>query len=756
MNIKSNDEQLASHSTTTLDLLSCEKEQIHLVTSVQPHGLLLVLGEPELRVLQVSASVEAILGCDPAKAVGQLAETLFSESSIAQIKEILFAHHGEDFRTVERLCITTIDSSVSLQGMLHRYNGLTILETEENATPTNQELTALRHWISEDCPSLFRSTTIPSLLKTTAEKVQSISDFDRVLIYQFDKDWNGTVVAEQRRGFMRSYINQRFPASDIPSQARELYTKNLLRLLVDVDAVPSVITPAINPTTGQQLDLTYSILRTMSPIHIDYLRNMGVKSSMSISLMVKDKLWGLIVCHHSTAKTVDFVTRSLCETIARIVSSSIGRLEEQAITNGQLQLGIRLDQIVANLSKAGNLITSLSRQLPDLLSLTNAAGVALIGDDILEIYGSTPTKETAQEMFTWLKENIKEPIFCSDKLALDCPQWGQIASLASGFIGLDLSAKIPLWILWFRPEQIEEIIWAGNPHKPAEIKSGSEILGPRKSFELWKEIMRSRSRPWKSFEVEAALSLQKHILGLMLAEHIRKDHENNIQREEREDLLAILTHEMNGPAIAMDRILSTLVNNETANVPDDLRETLSVLKTGTCKQVARIQKLLQLLLYDVDKIRLDSTKIDCGEVIREAIAEVVVPAEQSQLQIITDVNQTNYNFKSDPKSIRYLVINLVENAVQATGSSGTIHVSGECSATGLRIQVADNGKGISPEDQTHLFDRFWQGGTAQPFTPKVGIGLNLCQRIVAALNGSISCESALAKGTTFTVLIPNL
>jgi light-regulated signal transduction histidine kinase (bacteriophytochrome) len=399
---------------------------------------------------------------------------------------------------------------------------------------------------------------------------------------------------------------------------------------------------------------------------------------------------------------------------------------------------------------------SLCRQVADLLGITNATGVALIGADVLELSGITPDKETVQKLYSWLSHMEQESLFSSDRLSLDYPQWNEIAPCASGLLAINISGQKPLWILWFRPELIKEVLWAGNPHKPVEIKSNHADLHPRKSFELWKETVRRYCRPWLALEMEAADSMKREIFVLTLAEILRSEKTRKIIQQQREDVLSILAHDMNAPVAAMERILGDLLSDTGGRVPAQLRETLQVLETGNRQQLTRIRKLLRVLAYEVGTAAIDNTQIDCAEIIRQSIAEVVPLSDHGGAQIITTIKQDNGNFKSDPESIRRLVVNLVDNALRAAGSSGTVNVLCETIGTKLRIQIADNGPGIAVEDQEHLFERFWHGSVAKPYAPHVGMGLYLCKRIVDSLNGNISCESELGKGASFTVIVPTL
>ena len=740
---------------TTLDLTACDSEPIHLVDCVQPHGALLVLAELDLKVVQASANARSILHCPESEVLGQLAENLFSDSSTSAIRRILSSQQSSaDIWPAVPCTINIRASSLCLQGLLHRYSGVCVLELESEAVSDVEELNLLRQWISVDLPQLFETVSMSQLLEQALAAVQKLCDFDRVLVYQFDKEWNGSVVAEQKRDFMSSFLNRRFPASDIPRQARNLYMKKLLRILVDADSISSPINPALNPLTGTSLDLTYSSLRSMSPIHMEYVRNMGVAASMSISLIVRNQLWGLIACHHKTAKNVDYGRRSRCELVAKVVSGLIEKVEDLANTKDQLRLAGALDKAVAALNKTDNLNQSLCLQLPDLLSITDASGIALVGDDVLELYGTTPAKEIVVNLFTWLRDTVQEPILHSDRLSIDYPQWREMAGQVSGLIAIDVSTTNPLWILWFRPEQIEEVLWAGNPYKSFELQSNQVVVYPRTSFEVWVESLRGRSRPWKAFEIEAAGSMQKHIFRLKLAEFLRAEKSSKMIRQQREDVLAILTHDLKVPIVAIDRVLQPLIADETGKVPADIRETLRVLQIANGRQRSRIYKLSQVLNYEIGRVGLNVVQIDCAELVRDSIAEVVL--QEGDVRIVTKINQGDHTFKSDRESIVRLVVNLIDNAVHAVGAGGTIEVSCECSITGLVIQVKDDGLGISPADKVQLFERYWHSDVTRSYSAHVGMGLYFCKRIVDNLSGTISCESELGKGSCFTICVPCL
>ncbi len=736
-----------------IDHSLCEEEQIHLIDSVQPHGALLVLEEPTLKILQASEHAYSILHHPDASLHGKLLEDLVSEPSVEQIRKILDSHQSGDFWPVVPCPLTAKESKYRLQGLLHKNNGVCILELEQHYEPDNDAITSLANWISVDFPRVFAAADMSVLLERAATEVHKLSGYDRVLIYKFNEEWHGTVVAEEKRDFMNSYLNHWFPASDIPPQARDLYSKNYIRLLADANGAPNPITPAINPLTGNRLDMTYSVLRSMSAVHIEYLKNMGISASMSISLIVRGKLWGLIACHHKTPRIVDFKTRSLCELVGKVLSGLIGVSEEHTTTAARLKLKLEHDRIAFTLAKSENLQVSLREQIQNLTLVTNARGTAIVGDNILELHGTTPDKETIQELFHWLQHSFHEELFCSDRLALEFPQWRKITSQASGLLAINIPAMNQLWIMWFRPEQIEEICWAGNPHKSVEIDSYEGVIHPRKSFEMWTERVHGRSLPWKSFEREEAQLLQGRIIALMLAQILRDEAVNKSMRQQREDMLAFLTHDLTIHVVAMDRVLSILLDDKTGKIPQDIREILHILDSANQDQRARIKKVMQVLLYELNNEGFIPVEIDCAEIIRESVAELILQPEQNA-QISCTINHNEYGFTSDRESIKRLLRNLIDNALRATGTQGHVHVSCEFSREGLTVKVSDDGPGIAQDDQKLIFERFWQGGKTT-YAPRIGTGLYLCKRIVDRLAGTISFECVPGKGTCFTVFVPN-
>ncbi len=747
---------------TEFDLSNCEQEPIHLIGSIQPHGFLLALKEDDLTIQHSSANTQFLLGIPYQELIGQKLEKLIGSTSCRQITDA--AAGGAPLR---RICPLPINpsgrtSTPTLQATLHRCDELLILEAEPVAAQPMDSTNNLTHELTSAFPALFSASAISDLLSGTAREIQRITDFDRVLIYQFDDDWNGTVVAEHRRDFMPTYMNQRFPASDIPRQARELYEKNWIRLLVDVDATPSPVMPAVNHKTGRQLDMSFSILRSMSQFHIEYLKNMDVRASMSISVIKDGRLWALIACHHKQPKLVDYTTRALCEFLAQLLSMLVSSMEHAQHTEYSLSLKKVQGRLLRNLSLEKDLTDGLAGSSAEVLEATAARGFALFFQGQLTCAGLTPSPEDLHNLHVWLNNTPNSPVIFTHRLSTLCPFARSFAESASGLLAVPISRDSGDWLAWFRPEVIQEIQWAGNPEKPVLFDEGNMRIHPRKSFELWKERLLATAQPWKQAEIDSALELRNNILHFVLGQFIRRhqaEAEVHKQREQfhlqREDWLAALAHDLQTPAIGADRLLELLVGGALGPMPDDQRELLMMLKESNSKQLNRILTLLEVFRYQTETGRLKCQPTALEPVISKCIEELMPQARSRRIEVRTENKADSALVVADMEALHRLVVNLLDNAIKFSKDGAEVEIIWESAGANVLLHVRDNGPGIPEADQKYLFERFWQGGVPGKYHVSIGLGLYLSRQIATALGGDIACHSSPGKGTTFTVTLPS-
>jgi len=518
------DRQITIPALAEVDLTDCDREPIHISGQIQPHGVLLVVREPQLEILQVSENTQELLGVEAESAIGQDLSLFFAEVQLEKLNACLL---NENLKTVNpiKLSVEKADKSLEFDCILHRGEGVLIVELELATTQENLSVFSFYHSVRSTVSKIQSAQNLKELCQQTVEEVRRISGFDRVMAYQFDPEGNGAIIAEEKVESLSPFLGLNYPKSDIPKQARQLYLLNWLRLIPDINYQPVPIIPGKNPVTKQSLDLSLSVLRSVSPIHIEYLQNMGVAATISISLIKDKKLWGLIACHNYTPKYLNYEVRAACEFIGQVMSLELQSKEGNEDYDYKLHLKSIQTQIFEDISTSENLSEVLVKCQHNLLEAVNAQGAAIVfGDNCYQV-GQTPQGESLKYLTNWVQKKLKKEIFYTDSLTKFYPEAEEFKDTASGCLAIAISPTQKIYILWFRPEVIKTVNWAGNPNKPVEIDAdGSHRLSPRKSFELWKENVSCQSLPWKQCEIDAALELKKAMINIVLrqAEKLEK------------------------------------------------------------------------------------------------------------------------------------------------------------------------------------------------------------------------------------------
>lgn len=498
-----------------VDLTNCDKEPIHIPGLIQPHGILFVLQEPQLKILQVSHNTFQTLGIHHQEIFGKNLSG-FLDSQLVQLIEKKLTEEFEIINPLN-LSINTPKGELFFEGILHRSDGLLILELEPVNSKKFSNFFSLYHLVQVPITKIQKILTLNELCQAIVEEVRKMTGFDRVMVYQFDAEDAGTVIAEDKLEGLSPYLGLHYPASDIPRQARHLYALNLLRLIPDVNYQPVELFPVDNPVTNQPLDLSFSVLRSVSPIHIEYLKNMGVGASMSISLIRNRKLWGLIACHHQSPKYVSYEVRTACELLGKVMALELASKADNEKLDYRIKLNSIQSKFVESIFQEESFVDGLLEEKSNLLDLVGAQGVAICANENLSLIGQTPELADIQALINWLATNMEQDIFYTDSLPKLYPTAEKFKEVASGLLALSISNLQKHYVVWFRPEVIQTVNWAGNPNKPVEVKQNGEIrLTPRKSFELWQETVRLKSLPWKPCEIEIALELRSTIVGIAL------------------------------------------------------------------------------------------------------------------------------------------------------------------------------------------------------------------------------------------------
>ncbi len=503
---------LASPAFGQATLANCEREQIHLAGSIQPHGVLLAVQDPENIIIQASANASDFLKIDP------LVGRPLSEIDGNLLLQIL-PHLGGPLHSKPMTVRCSLGSPQRrFDCTIHRpSNGGIILELEPAGPSVNlaPALDGAFHRITS-------SSSLHSLCDETATILKEITGYDRVMVYRFDDEGHGEIFSERRRPDLEAFLGNRYPASDIPQIARRLYERNRVRLLVDVNYSPVPLQPRLSPLNGRDLDMSLSCLRSMSPIHQKYLQNMGVGATLVCSLMVCNRLWGLVACHHYEPRFVPFDVRAVCEALAEACAIRIAALESFAQSQSELVVRRLEQRLIEAVSRDGDWQTALFDGAQSLLQPLAASGAALLFEGQVTTIGDVPGTQRIREIGAWLDRKRKDrpgvalENFVVTSLTIDEPSFIDIRPVASGLIAAPLSASPGEYLIWFRPERITTVTWGGDPLKPVIIGDDPSDLSPRRSFAQWHQLVEGKCDPWSPAEISSARMIGETVADVAL------------------------------------------------------------------------------------------------------------------------------------------------------------------------------------------------------------------------------------------------
>lgn len=498
---------------TPIDLDNCAREPIHIPGSVQPRGVLAVVREPDLTVRQVSANVAELLGRSVDEVLGGPLSALVGADQAALIEKAA-ANFGDLRQRNPIECdIDVAGHRRAFDAILRREpGGVLLVELEIAYGERPYSFPNTYQGVRSSVEELNRAATLTDLYDTAARAVRELTGFDRVMVYRYDEDYNGEVVAESKREDLNSFLGLHYPATDIPAQARALYEKNWIRLISDVGYTPAPLVPSVDPDVGTPVDLTFATLRSVSPIHIEYLQNMGVRASMSISLLRHGRLWGLIACHHYAGPHLPpFGTRVAAEFLGSTLSLRLVDQFEDDELHRRLTAQAVLNKLTAAAMDDSTALATALLGAPNLLDLVPADGVVVDIEGHHLSRGSVPPQDILSAVAAWAR-GAGDEIARTESLAQELPAIDLDPQVAAGALVLNLPDG--QYAAWFRREVLRSVDWGGDPHNKAiAVSEGDEIrLSPRKSFERWRETVRRSSEPWTPSETDSAEGLRRQLV----------------------------------------------------------------------------------------------------------------------------------------------------------------------------------------------------------------------------------------------------
>ncbi|TPE46185.1 ATP-binding protein [Pontibacter mangrovi] len=744
---------MQNYQNFNVDLSNCDSEPIHLIGRIQPHGFLVILNRQSLVVEQVSQNIGCFLAADVVTLPGQPLQALTSPGEYEELLANLNAGVAGNAQLLEL-------QGKKFLGFLHQSQGSLVLECEPyESQASDRETLELLSAYSSLQAELDRVSTLQEQAELTVKFIQKFITYDHVMLYRFDEDWHGEVIAEKLQGEGRSYLHHHFPATDIPAQARELLVKKTVRQIVDVSAPAVDIKPYLNPATGQPSNIILSELRNPSEIHLEYLQNMGVQATLSLSIVVGGKLWGIIACQHKSAHFVNYWKRQVCNNVAQAFANNVLAQQEHRDVQQLKVYRQKKDALVQQLMRAPDLGEELQKQPERLLSINAAGGVALLLGGHYFSAGAVPDKEDVQGLVDWLSASMADGLFCTRELSAHFPAASKYKQLGSGLLALEVSKFNNEFLLYFKPEITEARIWAGKPEKNKEEVAGR--IHPRKSFSGWSQQIKEKSQPWALNEVDVAQMFVKDLTAIMLRnqkkdlldlnEKLQLSGEMMQAKNRRlEDFTKIIAHNLRSPLSNMEGLTDLYLEQPSGQ---ERVEIVQHMRNVIRNMGNTLEDMNQILENELN-LHLSFTEVNLADVVDKELQNLQAALLERKAHVEKDLQVANvWAPKVYMESIAH---NLISNALKYSSPERVpeIYIKSWQEAGKVYFSVSDNGLGIDLKRHGHklfgLYRTFHVNKNAK------GLGLYLTKAQVEAMGGDIKVDSAPKQGTTFTVILNQL
>lgn len=731
-----------------VNLENCAQEPIHIPGSIQENGFLCAFDEAGEVIRFCSGNAAQFTGIEYKDLLGKNCAAVFPELHAWLATVELTEPANRVIRVNGR----------ELEFTVHRSGKHIICESTGTPPPEDEQIDSFA--LSKQFLGFMENTyTLSELCQAIAHSTKQTTGYDRVMVYRFDKEYNGEVIAESKEPHLESFLGLHYPHTDIPPQARELYIKNQLRVITDVHYTPvPIYTPDDNGDT--HLDLGLAALRSISPIHIEYLQNMGVGATLTISLLYKGALWGLIACHHYSAKPLSTKQRIAAKLQGHFITSQIDtrQLNEEyqfskasnAAADHLLTLKVELQQ-----DSVEQFVNN-----PALLRVCNANGVAILFNGKAYKAGLTPPDADIEALCNILAASTSNTTFHTTSLERDIPAVQQTFASTPGLIYHALDTFSLNCILWFRAETVFEVNWAGDPTKA--IEKNKDGLSPRKSFEKWQEIVRGRSKEWTGFEIANSQKIsgvaERLINAMQLAEEESKQRKLmdtlKTTNDELENINWVSSHDLQEPIRKIQLISSMILSEREKENHESMLSNVERIHASAVRMHNLMRDILRYSklnhsgeafgLADLEKLAKEVTA-EMNESIHEKNAVVTI----GKLPVINGV----------PFLLRQLFSNLLLNSLKFSSPGRAPHITivpaEEQQKKEYVIEYRDNGIGFESKFNELVFNVFSRLNTTND-QPGSGIGLALCRKIMKTHKGTIHAEGTPGEGVVFRLSFPML
>ena len=742
---------------TVFDVDECAREAIHLLGSVQSHGALLALAEPELTVAVASSNTAAVLGVAPEALLGLPVADILGPEQAEQLHQA--ASDDDGVAAIVPVQLEEREAGYQLEVSVHRGDGLVICEFEPSADEPFR-FSSFYPAVRRALLQLESTRTVADLCQAAVRQMRAFTGYDRVVAYRFDGDGPGEVIAEDAAPGWEPWLGLWFPAIDVPPQARRLYLRNWIRVIADVDDRGAALIPPLRPGTESPLDLSSSALRTVSGYHLEYLRNIGVRGSMSVSLIKDGRLWGLIACHSGVPRRLTADQRAACEMFGIALSLRLDAIEDRQRAADQAEARRILQQMTAAAEafapeRFGEHIVAGSAQLCDLIG---ADGIYLRFGAASYTSGLVPDLAgAAQALLARLPSVPVGQVWSTHRLREEAGELAHLAGDCAGVLLVPLSSAGDV-LAWFRGEVSRTVRWAADPERPVVTGSRGQRLTPRGSSSVWLQTVRGQCLPWSGRDHGIAEETYRALLEAAVrhaAAPSTAGAEFARGHDELEAFARAASHALTEPLRGIAGY-ATVIREDSAALDDVTVKRLDTIRWLVWRMDELLNSLLEYSRLGLADLRmtpvsLDDVLDDIEEILGARFAEADMQLRRPmRLGVVS----------GDRIRLQEVLVNLISNAVKYAAADlprwvevGYEDVVPPDAGQPVRaFYVRDNGTGIWADQQQYvarLLDEPGARGGGEGDGEDAGAGLTISRRIVERHGGRLWVRSAPDQGTTF-------
>lgn len=725
-----------------MNFQDCHEEQIHIPSYIQSYGYLLGLNAEDKTIQFYSENISQLFDIE-----GDILGDPFGDHYDAFrkiIKSPIYQNvdtkSKEATKNLGRISINQEDYHLTI----YKFHGLIYIELEKYYSKQIS-----RNTIYSGIKDIQSARTEEEIWASLVKNIKEITGYDRVMIYKFRSDGSGKVIAEEKQPYMESFMNLHYPESDIPRQAKALYQLNYKRIFSNVNSKPIPVR-----TLLPQVDMTYSTVRAMSPTHGIYIKNSGASSSFSTSIIVDNKLWGLVACQNVEPKHIDLFSRVQSETCTIIAANAYYSVKSRMVIENEALFTLKSTQLKNKLYQYDNLRESLSKNLETILEISNADGFAAVFDTEVESAGEVPEDAVIAEIAKWARKNMVTSLYHDDSFALkyseDIPDLDQ---RASGIVICFLGKERNRILIWFRKEFREHIDWAGNPEKKVELveinDQRKKIISPRTSFMIFSEEIQGKSKYWSNKDLLEIRKIHDTILETVQHQFERIYQLNKELQQVNEELDSFshtISHDLATPLTVIKLNMQMLAKNKTS---EQEKEKIDYI-------LAEIDNMSQMMANVLQLSRLKHSEYQFEKINPKSFIEKICEDSKLSYDSCTEIIIGHTPEIMGEATLLYqLFQNLITNAVKYSSKKENprVEIRGRETGRFVEYKISDNGIGIPASETENVFKLFKRFDNAKSFSGS-GVGLTIVQRIMKRLNGHLSFESKENIGTTFVLKFP--